>query len=228
MVKMMSENIKVKVLEIFKWLGTIFIYFLVTILASVITSYYTKSNNFWISNLSLILSVLIVSLTLAFLYRKTLINDLKNFKKEYLFLAFKYWLIGFLFMLITNYSLMFFLKDMPTNESANRVLISTYPLYSIISMCFLAPFNEEITFRLSLKKVFKNKYVLATVSALIFGYLHVFGSSFLEMLYIIPYGSLGFAFALLMYETDNIYPSILMHTLHNILSIIVILIGGGL
>lgn len=224
----MSESIKVKVLEIFKWLGTIFIYFLVTILASGATSSYAKSNNFWISNIASILSVLIVSLVLAFLYRKTLINDLKNFKKEYLFLAFKYWLIGFLVMMISNYALMFFLKQMPDNESANRALIGAYPLYSIVSMCFLAPFNEEITFRLSLKKVFKNKYVLASVSALIFGYLHVFGSGFLETLYIIPYGSLGFAFALLMHKTDNIYPAILMHILHNTLSILIILVSGGL
>ena len=57
---------------------------------------------------------------------------------------------------------------------------------------------------------------MAIASGLIFGFLHVMGSSNpLEYLYIIPYGSLGFFFALTCYETNNIYPSICMHAIHN-------------
>ena len=89
-----------------------------------------------------------------------------------------------------------------------------------------APINEEIIFRKSIQDCLKNKWVFIIVSGLIFGYLHVLGSeSLYDFLYIIPYGSLGAAFAYLLSKTDNIYVTILMHLIHNgLLTIISILL----
>ena len=37
-----------------------------------------------------------------------------------------------------------------------------------------------------------------------------------DVLYIIPYGALGGAFALAYYDTDTIFTSMTMHMIHNI------------
>ena len=70
--------------------------------------------------------------------------------------------------------------------------------------------------------VFKNKYIYVLISGLVFGGMHVISSasSMGDFLYIIPYSALGIAFALLYYDTDNIFTTISMHSLHNLLSII--------
>jgi len=41
----------------------------------------------------------------------------------------------------------------------------------------------------------------------------------MEILFIIPYGSLGFFFAKAYYDTNNIYTSYLAHFFHNLLSL---------
>ena len=87
---------------------------------------------------------------------------------------------------------------------------------------FYAPLSEELIFRRSFKDVFKNKYIYVLISGLVFGGMHVISSasSMSDFLYIIPYSALGIAFALLYYDTDNIFTTISMHSLHNLLSII--------
>ena len=67
------------------------------------------------------------------------------------------------------------------------------------------------------------------MSGLIFASMHVLGmvNSNLDYLYIIPYLGLGSAFALLYYETDNIFTTIIMHSLHNAIAIILYLMVGA-
>ena len=59
--------------------------------------------------------------------------------------------------------------------------------------------------------------------------MHIFGqaTSILDYVYIVPYMSLGVAFALLYSKTDNIFSSISMHCLHNTFTIILYFIAGG-
>ena len=71
--------------------------------------------------------------------------------------------------------------------------------------------------------------IKVTTITLLFGGMHLLSASSLkELLFIIPYGSLGFFFAKAYYETDNIYTSIIMHIFHNSLSIFFILLGNAL
>ena len=103
-----------------------------------------------------------------------------------------------------------------SNEQAVQGLISSTPYLMLFTAGILAPIAEELTFRKGVSMLFKNKWVYAFSSGFIFGLLHVIGSgNILEYLYIIPYGSLGFFFALTYYDTKSIYPSIIMHAIHN-------------
>ena len=47
--------------------------------------------------------------------------------------------------------------------------------------------------------------------------MHIIGSasSLIDVLFIIPYSSLGLAFAYTYYKTDNIFSTISMHLIHN-------------
>ena len=83
---------------------------------------------------------------------------------------------------------------------------------------------EEIIFRLSPSKMFNNKYVYIIFSGLMFGFAHVFLSSGIQMLYILPYTSLGIAFSSIYAKEQNILCSILMHSLHNLICILIIVL----
>lgn len=166
-----------------------------------------------------------------FIYRKDLKKEFKKFIKnpmENLDAGLKYWMIGLIIMMFSNLILTFVLKSGgATNENTVQEMIKVLPWLMFINAGFLAPFNEEIVFRKTLKDVFKNKWVFAFLSFLLFGGAHVIDTAetLIDILYIIPYGALGGAFALAYYETDTIFTSLSMHMIHNIvLSLVAILV----
>lgn len=158
---------------------------------------------------------------LIYMYKDTLIRDLKDYKKNYRVYideGIKYWIIGLLIMVISN-SIIGFVNntDMANNESVVRDMIDRIPIYMIFATIIFAPLVEELIFRKSFKDMFNTKWIFIIMSGLVFGGLHVVSDfkNFNELLYIIPYGSLGAAFAYLYYKTNNIYNSIIMHAVHN-------------
>ncbi|UKI26986.1 MAG: CPBP family intramembrane metalloprotease [Bacilli bacterium] len=165
-----------------------------------------------------------------FIYKDTLIKDFKKYFSDFnknFELSFKYWLVGFGIMVISNLILTYVLKMTTAgNEEVVRGYIDTAPLLMIFCTCIYAPVCEELTFRKSIRDVIDNKYLYVLVSGLIFGLLHVIGfiSTPLDLLYLIPYGSLGIVFLLLLYyRTNNIFSSITIHAMHNALSVLVYL-----
>ena len=150
--------------------------------------------------------------------------------------TFKYYLIGFLVMIISNIVIVLFFKNASANnEEAVRTLIDKAPLYMIFSVSIYAPFVEEIIFRKGIKDsvmAFSNnkftKYLFILISGILFGSMHVIGSvtSVYDYLYIIPYSALGISFAALLYKTDNIFSTITIHSIHNTASIILYFMGG--
>ncbi len=179
-----------------------------------------------VTNLLRLFYNFMTSLILFLLYKKELKKEFKEFKKNFgtiTDIAFKYWITGFFIMMISN-TIIGLLSPVkiPSNESSVRELIIGTPLISFFFISIFAPFNEEIIFRKSFKDVFKSKWVFAIISGLTFGLLHVIGNitSLYELLYFIPYASLGTVFALAHYKTNNIFTSIIMHFLHNSLILI--------
>lgn len=170
----------------------------------------------------------IVTFFIFFLiYRKDLKKDFKDFwksKENYMDTGIRCWIIGLLIMFASNFILNFLLKTGgAANEKTVQTMIKTLPILMIIDAGFIAPFNEEIVFRKTLKDIFKNKWLFIILSFLLFGGVHVISSAktILDYLYIIPYGALGAAFAYSYYKTNNLFTSITLHMFHNIILILI-------
>ena len=214
---------KERVLEICKGLVTFLIFYFSSYLQVIpIALFNIDVNNYTASDLAIVntFTDLILVLILIVLYFKELKKEFKSFKKNWklnMDAAFKYWFIGLMIMCISNIAIGL-ITDLSTssNEQTVQTLVSSTPYLMLFTAGILAPIAEELTFRKGVSKIFNNKWVYATASGLIFGLLHVIGSgNILEYLYVIPYGSLGFFFALTYYDTKSIYPSIIMHAIHN-------------
>ena len=176
------------------------------------------------TNISIILSVLIEILTIAvilLLFHKRIEKDfidLKKNHKNYFSKYFKFYLIGLAVMYISNAILIFgFQNGIAGNEENIRELLGIHPIYIYFSAVLLAPSVEELVFRGAIKNIIPNDKLFIIVSGFVFGGLHLLGyiSSFIDLLYIIPYSSLGVAFAYIYSKTDNIFVTMLLHTMHN-------------
>ncbi len=188
-----------------------------------------KTTNFWLNNLLNLLVSLITCIVLVYVYRDTFTQKLQDYKdnrSQYLKMIFKYWLCGFILMVVTNTILINFSGSIASNEEQNRQIIKELPFYALISTTILAPITEEIVFRASFKDLSTNKNVCAVVSGILFGLMHVIFNG--DFIFIIPYAILGIFIAKAYFDTDNIYNSILMHAFHNTFTIAIIFLGGAL
>ncbi|MBQ6841438.1 MAG: CPBP family intramembrane metalloprotease [Bacilli bacterium] len=179
-----------------------------------------------------ILFLSICSIYLIFIFNKDLRNSFKPFIKNFTKSLKKYigiYLLTYILVIISNNLIIKFVSEMATNEAVNQNAVLTSPLTAIISTCILAPFYEEVLFRLNFKKIFKNKWKFILTTGIFFGSLHLLvAKTTLELLYIIPYSLLGIVLSYIYYDSNNIYNSIFFHALNNIIQVILILIGGTL
>jgi len=177
-----------------------------------------------------VFTIFLLSIILFFLFKNDMISQFKAIKKQKAKVFIRY-LIIFLFanflVYIINNILYSSLNDIATNEANNQISVLTNPYLSFISICLLAPFYEEILFRLNFKNLFKNKWIFITFTGIFFASLHLLSAqSISEILYIIPYSILGITLSYIYKDSNIIYNSILIHALNNIIQFIIILTGG--
>ncbi len=179
-----------------------------------------------------VISDLIVLAILFIVYRKTLIKDFKNYFKDFLNnfeQSFKYYLVGLIIMIISNLIIVVFINNkIASNEESVRSLIDILPLYMIFSVSIFAPLTEELIFRKGIREIFNNKYLYIIISGIFFASMHVTSEDLgiNTLLYLIPYSSLGITFAYTYYKTNNIFSTIMLHSFHNTMAIIIYIIGG--
>jgi membrane protease YdiL (CAAX protease family) len=168
---------------------------------------------------------------LFFIYRKDLKKEFQKFQKniwENVEVGFSCWLVGFFLMMVFNIILnIIFHAGVANNEQAVQGMIKALPFIMLVDAGLLAPFNEEIVFRKTLKDVFgKNKWLFVFLSFLLFGGAHVVvhATTWKDYLFIFPYGSLGAALAYAYYKTDTIYTSMTMHIIHNTIMVLLSII----
>lgn len=179
--------------------------------------------------LLMILKYIVFIVIFVIKYRKYLKDKWKDFwinKKKYSSIAFKWWGLGFLLMIVINRILDTIIGGVGANEEAVQSLLEAEPVIALAATTLFAPFVEELIYRKSLQDCFKNNTLYIIISGLIFGLIHVLGSSNpLDYLFIISYGLFGACFAKILVETDNIYSTIMVHMFHNgmlsLLSIVV-------
>lgn len=173
---------------------------------------------------------LIILIILIFIYKDTLVKNFKNFFNknisENLELSFKYWLLGFGIMIVSNLILTVVTNGgIAGNEESVRKLIDIAPLYMLFDVAIYAPITEELIFRKSIRDFISNDFIYCLVSGIIFGGLHVVSAinTPIDILYIIPYSALGISFAALYTKSNNIFSSMSMHALHNTIAILIYL-----
>jgi len=178
------------------------------------------------------LSDLIYIIVLILMFKKEIINGLKDLKKNFVdrtLLSLNCWIVGCVMMTASSFIISLVLKQsVSTNEALVRESIKLAPLYMLFTCSIVAPIFEEMVFRRSLYGLIRFKWLFILVSGLGFGLLHVLGSynTPLDFLYVIPYGSMGCAFAYLLSKTNNITLPIIIHMIHNTILVTIQIIGG--
>lgn len=228
---------KIKIKEIIKFILIFLLYLLysdiiIIILTKLGVNIKVLPNNLKIAIMFLInLSLMIM---LFIFYSKSIKENLKDLKlnfKSYIKNNFKYYVIGLLIMIISNIIISFFVEGNSTNETLIREYINIMPIYMIFSSCIYAPFTEEMVFRKSLRNCFNNKVLYILLSGLIFGSMHLLSASnLIELVFLIPYSSLGCVFAYMYYKTNNIFVPMTFHMVHNtiiVINYLLMLIIGG-
>lgn len=218
--------------KIFVVLKVFILLLLLLIFKSIFISFFPNNLNNILKVIIFLISDLIVIGILLIVYRKTLIKDFKSYFKDFLNnfeQSFKYYIIGLAIMIISNLIIVVFINNqIASNEESVRSLIDIVPLYMIFSVSIYAPITEELIFRKGIREIFNNKYLYIISSGIIFASMHLASEnlSLNTLLYIIPYSSLGITFAYTYYKTNNIFSTIMLHSFHNTMAIILYLIGG--
>lgn len=218
----MTDN---KIVKMLLWILLICFYIGINIIFGAFIKGLNIKNDVLLNSCYIAADIFITAI-LLFLYKNDFKNKFKELKSEdgnqKIIKSIKAWLIGLAIMVFLNIIIGFFVGDIASNEAANRSIISGYSIYAIISMIILAPICEEIIFRLSISKMIDNKFIFILFSGLIFGFAHVMGTKGMQMLFIFPYTALGISFAYIYQKYKNIFLSILMHIIHNMICLILI------
>ena len=162
---------------------------------------------------SLVLSIIFTLVELAIFFYVGRKYDLFHIRKISLKDMLK-WLLSYA-LLFLFYMLVNFLgpTQSDTTQSIQSLSLSLPVLF--LDLCILAPVTEEIFMRGLLQgTVFKNTYIGLVTTSVFFAYLHgpYTISSF------ITYLGMGFAFGIRYKTSDNLWNSILLHALNNIVA----------
>lgn len=219
--------------NVWKYIKVFSIFFLYIIFTSLI-EYIIKLLGININDLSIrysiiisVISSLLLMFILYIIYRKELNSSIKDYIKnfkEYFMFGSKIWIIGLLVMFISNAIICKYYKPISTNETVIHSMALSLPIYMTFSTLIFTPFVEEIIFRKLPRELFNNKIIYIITCGLVFGLIHslagLTSDNLFELIYIIPYGALGAAFAYMYAKKENIFIPITFHFLHNAIIVI--------
>ena len=217
--------------ELIKGILVICSYFIIQVILTMPFIFLLEDNKISINQVYLIVFLGSALIYLA-IYHKSIIENLKDFKKnrkKILKSTFKYWIIGLVIMITSSYIIGLLNIPSNVNQDTNIELFKQGPILQSICAIVLAPIIEELVFRRSFKNFTNNKYIFGIVTGLIFGLVHVTSSitspnDLIMLIYLIPYSSVGIALGIAYKENNNIVGTTLMHSIHNLISVIEILI----
>jgi len=165
----------------------------------------------WTNSLALSIIFTLVELAIFFYVGRKydLFHIRKISLKDILKWLFSYALL-FLFYILVN-----FLgpTQSDTTQAVKSLSLSLPVLF--LDLCILAPVTEEIFMRGMLQgTVFKNTYIGLVATSVLFAYLH--GPYTIPSF--ITYFGMGFAFGIRYKTSDNLWNSILLHALNNLVA----------
>ena len=162
---------------------------------------------------SLALSIIFTLVELAIFFYVGRKYDLFHIRKINLKDMLK-WLLSYV-LLVLFYMLVNFLgpTQSDTTQSIQSLSLSLPVLF--LDLCILAPVTEEIFMRGLLQgTVFKNTYIGLVATSVLFAYLH--GPYTIPSF--ITYLGMGLAFGIRYKTSDNLWNSILLHVLNNLVA----------
>ena len=162
---------------------------------------------------SLVLSIIFTLVELAIFFYVGRKYDLFHIRKISLKDILK-WLLSYA-LLFLFYMLVNFLgsTQSDTTQSIQSLSLSLPVLF--LDLCILAPVTEEIFMRGMLQgTVFKNTYIGLVATSVLFAYLH--GPYTIPSF--ITYLGMGVAFGIRYKTSDNLWNSILLHALNNLVA----------
>ena len=162
---------------------------------------------------SLALSIIFTLVELAIFFYVGRKYDLFHIRKISLKDMLK-WLLSYA-LLVLFYMLVNFLgpTQSDTTQSIQSLSLSLPVLF--LDLCILAPVTEEIFMRGLLQgTVFKNTYIGLVATSVLFAYLH--GPYTIPSF--ITYLGMGFVFGIRYKTSDNLWNSILLHALNNLVA----------
>ena len=165
----------------------------------------------WINSLALSIIFTLVELAIFFYVGRK--YDLFHIRKISLKDILK-WLLSYA-LLFLFYMLVNFLgsTQSDTTQSIQSLSLSLPVLF--LDLCILAPVTEEIFMRGLLQgTVFKNTYIGLVATSVLFAYLH--GPYTIPSF--ITYLGMGVAFGIRYKTSDNLWNSILLHALNNLVA----------
>ena len=185
-----------------------------------------ETTSVYIGNIFVAIIYLIMYKTM---FKDSLKKYFSNFSKNFGD-SLKYWGIGLSLMYLFNIILIYlvFNGNIAVNEELNRQVLMTYPVIGFISIAVIAPLVEEMLFRYGLRKVTGKTKYFPLITAILFGGIHTLAGldlSLKELLFILPYGSLGYAFGYLYNKSDNIISTIISHSIHNTVCYFILLMA---
>lgn len=227
--------------EILKGVFGFLLYFILYYTSLFVLAVFNNSISINQKQIYLILHCIVTMLIFTFLYLIELKKGFKELRKnykDYFKKYFKYWLFAIAIMYISNLAIALikykYTGDygIAQNEEGIRDTMKLAPIYVVFAASIYAPYVEELTFRHSIRKIFKNNVLFILVSGLIFGSMHVFhsGMTALDLLYLVPYSVPGMVLAYIYVKTNNITSTISLHMIHNTILMIleIILLSKGL
>lgn len=180
---------------------------------------------------------LVGTLVVLFFTRKKLKTEWVKFRaylKRKEFKVIKNYLLSYVIMIAINLLLMYVFKieDSSANQQAVESILFTSPILVGMVTVVFAPLLEEIVFRGGLYLGIKSRIgkVPATlISAISFGLIHVLpqlqvSSNPLEILFILPYASLGYFMVKSVNDTNSLWGGIGFHFINNLIATIAVLV----
>lgn len=150
---------------------------------------------------------------------------LKSNLSAYVKNAFKYW--GLMLLVVLGVGLLEMALGVES-ESANQALLKTLPLlYLLPATIIWAPVVEEAIFRGVFRRFIKNDVLFIIISAISFGLLHTFSSEvglYNIIVQSLSYAAMGGVMAYAYTKTNNIFTSMMVHSIQNTFGMIMIIL----
>lgn len=188
------------------------------------------SSMFLNANLANAIISIIFAIAIIFIYRKSFINDFKDFGKnkwKYLKNILLNVLIIFVITIVTNLllTLIFDIRETSENDYSLRTMYKSSPIILFLLTAIYYPIVEGIVFRKTIREIIDKKWLFIIFSALFYFFFNVAYTSFTlnNILSSLCYFFIMLVLSNYYWKTNNLTASILVISISNIITYFIVM-----